>query len=105
MKKLAYCFMLLATISCASQPMNKVNVLSNENSEVKVTPPNCPDWSGENKLFNAQAKSSFYGCATTKNYGKMIDDPMDMLTGKSSNFYDGQTAVNAVRTNRTQAAQ
>lgn len=98
-----------ALSACVAKPEPKVNVLTDVNREIVVEAPNCPDWTGgfgpdgSPKLRNFETQNSYsnYGCATVTNYGKMIDDPMDMVNGKSSDFYDGQTTSNAVRSNRT----
>ena len=105
MKNLLIIFTCVTIASCATKPTPKVNTLTDENSEVKVTPPKCPDWTSGGNAFNPQLNSSFYGCSTVNNFGKMIDDPMDMLSGKSSEYYDGQTSANAVAANRSAPAQ
>ena len=91
--------------SCASKPTPKINTLTNPNSEVQVTAPKCPDWTSSGNALNPQLNSSFYGCSTVNNFGKMIDDPMEMVSGKSTNYYDGQTTANAVAANRSVAAE
>ena len=99
--------------ACVSKPEPKVNMLTDELGEIRVEAPNCPDWTGGvspegsalMRNFETQHSHSNYSCATMTNYGKMIDDPMDMISGKSTDYYDGQTAAQAVSTSRTQAAQ
>jgi type IV pilus biogenesis protein CpaD/CtpE len=99
----------IALTACVAKPEPKVNVLTDVNREIVVQSPKCPDWTGgldhdgsaNLRNFETQNSYSNYGCATVNNFGKMIDDPMDMISGKSTDFYDGQTTSNAVRTNRT----
>lgn len=109
MKNLIVIAVLLSTSACVAKPEPKVNVLTDENSEIVVEAPACPDWTGGvspegsalMRNFETQNSHSNYACATMTNYGKMIADPMDMLSGKSSDFYDGQTTSNAVTASRT----
>jgi len=107
MKKIVIITLCGFIASCATSPTQKVNVLTDANNEIQVTPPKCPDWTGGNgkiRSIEPEETTTNYGCATVTNFGKMIDDPMDMLTGKSSEYYDGQTTANAVHTSRTPVA-
>lgn len=90
-----------ALSACVShyETTEKVNVVYDENNETAVYPPKCPDWTGGNssaRPFDTQKESSNYGCATVNNYGQMVADPLDMISGKSTDSYDPQATANAV---------
>ncbi len=91
-----------------SENRQKLNVLTDSFNEVTVQPPTCPDWTGGRfsvRNFDTQDSHSNYACATVNNYGQMIADPLDMVVGKSSDHYDGQTAGNAVAATRSVEAE
>lgn len=65
--------------------------------------PNCPDWSSEDGSPFTNSVSSNFGCATARNLSLMIEDPNDLVRGRSSNVGTGNSAGDAV--NRLRARQ
>lgn len=62
-----------------------------------VTAPKCPDWrkpSHHTNYYNTD--SSNFKCATITNFGAMIEDPEDMLYGKSRDTNQGQRSTNPI---------
>ncbi len=46
-----------------------------------VVPPNCPDWSKPMTPDYANTPMSNLGCATTANFGTMVADPSELISG------------------------
>lgn len=89
-------FLISACATEGDKHEKKVNVIYTEGGETFVKAPTCPDWSSP--------PSSNYGCATINNYGKMVADPLDLVTGKHSDYYDSIPTSTAVNTLRSSAS-
>jgi type IV pilus biogenesis protein CpaD/CtpE len=82
MKNIAYKILAIGLIAaCAAcAPENeKVSLITGTKDSPTVIPPKCPDWTDPEEHSN-------FGCANITNYGQMIEDPNDMITGKSNNL-------------------
>lgn len=94
MKGFTIIFSCLILASCSGyKESNKVNVINAKTGV--ITAPKCPDWtkpSHHSNYYNTD--SSNFKCATITNYGAMMDDPQDMVTGKSTDLTQGQRASN-----------
>ena len=91
---------LLMLSACIEPVSEKVNVVTGEPGNMQVTTPqNCPDWTkmdGNGGSNFGNTPSSNYGCATVTNYGAMVDNPYDMIKGKSTNRYESAPSAVAV---------
>jgi len=96
----ALCVGLIGASGCTA-PTEKVNLITNSKSNPVVIPPNCPDWSIGNNFNYGNTPSSNYGCANITNYGAMVQDPNDMITGKSSDYTDSARSAVMVGRYRT----
>lgn len=61
-----------------------------------VSLPDCPDWQLPPNDDHGNLPASNLGCATTTNLGLMIDDPHDLIAGRTPGLNDGAPAINAV---------
>jgi pilus assembly protein CpaD len=61
-----------------------------------VSLPDCPDWQLPPNDDHDNAPASNLGCSTTTNLGLMIDDPHDLVAGRTPGLADGAPAINAV---------
>lgn len=58
--------------------------------------PDCPNWSDNpGRNYNNLTTSNF-GCANVTNLGLMIDRPMDLVVGRSSQVFDGEMAASSI---------
>lgn len=80
---------LVVTCSACTDTPDRVNLITNSKNNPIIIPPNCPDWSTGSNINYGNTKSSNYGCATITNFGEMIEDPNDMITGKSTRLTNG----------------
>ena len=94
---------LLLVSACT--PEQKINTIDLSGPTPKLTPPACPDWTGQSSQTFTNDEPSNFRCATVNNFGQMVKDPMDLVEGKSSEVYPGSKTANAVRAyNGTAAA-
>jgi pilus assembly protein CpaD len=61
-----------------------------------VSLPDCPNWKLPPNDDHDNAVASNFGCATTTNLGLMIDDPHDLIAGRTPGPAEGDPALNAV---------
>lgn len=88
---------LIATSSCAYRATEKYNTIIETPSGKQVVPPaNCPDWSGPSDGDYNNDYDSNFGCANITNYGAMVENPDDLITGRSTKLGNGATAARAV---------
>jgi len=66
-----------------------------------VTPPSCPDWSGDPATGHANVPGSNYGCTTVTNLGLMLDNPRDLVMGRSLAPAEGNPPLGAMQRYRT----
>jgi len=66
-----------------------------------VTPPACPQWSGEAATGHSNVPSSNFGCATANNFALMIENPRDLMTGRRLGPADGEPTIESVERYRT----
>jgi pilus assembly protein CpaD len=94
MKK--YLVLTILSIVAACAPDVKVNTIVNSKDNPLIIPPKCPDWSVGNNVNYSNTPSSNYGCANINNYGAMIEDPNDMIVGKSTYLSSGARSATPV---------
>lgn len=106
--KIAKLLILLSLTACYAgdyDESEKLNIVHSDRGVTSVTTPqNCPNWTKESGVDYANRQSSNYGCATVNNFGVMIADPNDMISGKSSDTYDGQRTSNSVNAYKASGA-
>lgn len=83
----------LLAISACAENSEKVNIITKTEVAPIVNPPNCPDWTGTD--WKSRNESNF-GCASRNNMGQMVAEPMDMVAGRGTNYYDGKKTAAAV---------
>jgi pilus assembly protein CpaD len=66
-----------------------------------VTPPTCPEWSGESATGHSNVPNSNFGCATATNFALMVDNPRDLMTGRRLTPADAEPAIESVERYRT----
>jgi hypothetical protein len=93
---------LLALAGCSDfysstlRPDFTIRVTPTEQGSV-ATPPECPSWAEENaNPFDNQPLPQF-GCAHARNLADMIENPDDLVEGRTMGKERGVTAVGAVR--------
>lgn len=91
-----FLLLILVSISACAAPAPKVNTIE---SDMTVTPPDCPDWSDGIMYGNYNnVRSGNFGCATVTNHGQMIANPVDMVAGQGSSSYDsGHTSTSVTK--------
>ncbi len=99
MKKILIFAITLPLASCVTSE-HKFNAVDKESNAVIA--PVCPDWSKPSGINYGNNKSSNFGCATTTNYGTMVEDKRDLVVGKSGKT-DGATAARAVNNYKNSA--
>jgi len=58
-----------------------------------VTLPGCPDFTSRaGRTFDNQAHSN-WGCATARNFGRMVAEPRDIVEGRGATLADGEAMV------------
>ena len=65
-------------------------------SRAVVTLPPCPNWSKPSETDFTNTRSSNLGCANTTNFGRMVANPSDLVSGRPHGDADAVTAVSAV---------
>lgn len=98
MKKFLIFTTVISLAACSDAPSSKekVNLITGTPNNMHVVLPNCPDWTESHEwdtnYFNRPVSSNF-GCADMNNLGAMVEDPNDLVKGKSTSLYDaGHTA-------------
>ncbi|PZU08600.1 CpaD family pilus assembly lipoprotein [Sphingomonas sp.] len=90
---------LLPLAACATDDRGLVSQHQPVVSTAGATVPGCPDWS-DRDLPPGEGQSSNYGCATALNLAAMIDDPRDLVRGRTdaTTGADATIATRAVKT-------
>lgn len=70
-----------------------------------VTPPACPQWSDSGETGHTNVPNSNFGCATLNNFALMVDNPRDLMTGRTLGPADAEPAIEAVERYRTGAVK
>lgn len=86
----------ILVVGCA-EPPQRVNLITNSKDNPIIIPPNCPDWSVSSSVNYDNTPTMNYGCATVTNFGVMVEDPNDLVVGKSSNLTDSSRTAAKVR--------
>lgn len=71
-----------------------------------VQQPVCPDWSGDPDYDHQNFPASNFGCANVVNLGMMVDDPRDLVQGRTlgpESAEPGLEAINRYRTDTVKA--
>ncbi len=63
---------------------------------IVVVEPNCPDWSRPSAIHPANLPTSNFGCATSLNLVRMVDDPRELLRGAPLGLNDPRRTADAV---------
>jgi len=66
-----------------------------------VTPPTCPEWSDSGATGHTNVPNSNFGCATLNNFALMVDNPRDLMTGRTLGPADAEPSIEAVERYRT----
>jgi pilus assembly protein CpaD len=61
-----------------------------------VTPPACPDWSDSGATGHTNVPNSNFGCATLNNFVLMVDNPRDLVTGRTLGPADAEPSIEAI---------
>jgi pilus assembly protein CpaD len=67
--------------------------------------PACPDWSGSPETSHENLPGSNFGCATTSNLAEMIDNPRDLVRGRSFGPFAAEPTIGAVTRYRTETVK
>ena len=70
-----------------------------------VTPPACPDWSDSPNTPHSNVPGSNFGCATASNFALMVDNPRDLMVGRTLAPGEGDPALGAVQRYRNEAVK
>jgi pilus assembly protein CpaD len=62
-----------------------------------ATAPACPDWSGSPATPHTNTPSSNFGCATATDFALMLDNPRDLVMGRTLAPADSLPAIDAVQ--------
>ena len=66
-----------------------------------VTPPTCPEWSDSGATGHTNVPNGNFGCATLNNFALMVDNPRDLMTGRTLGPADAEPSIEAVERYRT----
>ena len=66
-----------------------------------VTPPACPGWSDSPATGHDNMPNSNFGCATLSNFALMVDNPRDLMTGRTLGPADAEPTIESVERYRT----
>ena len=61
-----------------------------------ITPPDCPDWKKSSVTTYSNTEAANFGCATTVDFGLMIDDPNDLVIGKGNPNSNTESSTKAL---------
>jgi pilus assembly protein CpaD len=68
---------------------------------VVASVPNCPNWSKAPGNDFGNTMHTDFGCATANNLAQMVDDPRDLVTGRTMGPEKGDAALEAMHKYRT----
>lgn len=88
----------LVIVADTTVPEDRVRVSA---STVQVSAPDCPDWSNPYMANYRNAPLSNLGCAHAVNLSKMVQDPNDLVAGKSDNRPDAERGRGVIEAYRT----
>jgi pilus assembly protein CpaD len=61
-----------------------------------VTPPACPNWSDSPDTPHTNTPNSNFGCATLSNLAQMVDNPRDLIAGRTLGPADADPGLHAI---------
>ncbi len=78
------------------KPDYTIHVMPTANGTMAAVPPSCPSWSAATTDPYDNKPVPQLGCATARNLAMMVDQPEDLVHGRTLGLASGVTAVGSV---------